>query len=163
MGRWIRRRWICALGCPDQIRGLLLEPQPSICKTKWPCSPFPYELVRMPSFSWFSQRPQYFQHVCRRAQRTAIAEKSAENPQKSSLVSKEMLTREATATKPVTSFGGLLWGFQDVMKQQEVTRNKERKTKNMEKRPKTLQKLPRFCGGFLWLFYTEKKKPGIFF
>ena len=47
----------------------------------------------------------------------------------------------------------LIWwavlGFQDVMKQQEAKRNKEKKTKtSRKKKHKTQQKPPRFCGGF---------------
>ena len=55
----------------------------------------------------------------------------------------------------------LIWwavlGFQDVMKQQEIWRNKERKTKKLrKKKPKTQQKPPRFCGGFCWPILTIK-------
>ena len=50
--------------------------------------------------------------------------------------------------------------FQDVMKQQEIRRNKGKKTKKLrKKKPKILQqKPPRFCGGFLGRPYSADKK-----
>ena len=59
---------------------------------------------------------------------------------------------------PVASFGWVFWGFQDVTKQQEITRNKEKMTKKMrKKKPKNgQQKPPRCCGGFCWPFLTIK-------
>ena len=55
----------------------------------------------------------------------------------------------------------LIWwavsGFQDVMKQQEIGRNKEKMTKKLrKKKPKTQQKPPRFSGGFWRPFLTTK-------
>ena len=55
----------------------------------------------------------------------------------------------------------LIWwavlGFQDVMTQQEIRRNREKKTNKLrKKKPKTQQKPPRFCGGFCWPFLSRK-------
>ena len=55
----------------------------------------------------------------------------------------------------------LIWwavlGFEDVMKQQEIGINEEKKTKTLrKKKPKTQQEPPRFCGGFCWPFVTIK-------
>ena len=49
-----------------------------------------------------------------------------------------------------------VWGFQEVMKQQEIRRNKGKKNKNIEKEgtKNDQQKPPRFCGGFCWPFLT---------
>ena len=55
----------------------------------------------------------------------------------------------------------LIWwavlAFQDVMKQQEIRRNKEEKTKKLrKKKPKIQQKPPHFCRGSLLAIFDYK-------